>query len=244
MKQRPRRGRLGRRRPRPQSRCAPHYANTDLVLRSTEDLSALCDALAPGLFVLVRMPDEPGFAVFEVPGCRLSPSDEDVLALCGAVEALPGALHALWDRCTQRDFDIGFGSGWRRDGRSRGRRQRVTAAALRRVAALGGTVTITVYRLWDEDDDGRRVSPPVPPTTVRFEGATLDGHHAPVGLAPDEAARSLARAGPGTLVLTYRSGWTSPAGALHTTLSTAVVRLLGDRGIDLRIDVGSTTGPA
>ena len=68
-------------------------------------------------------------------------ADTVLRQLCALVERLPPAARACWDACLQRDFNLGFaGAAGRTPHESR-----VGTDTLARVAALGGTVTITVY---------------------------------------------------------------------------------------------------
>ena len=57
------------------------------------------------------------------------------------IEQLDGAALAVWKACTLRDFNIGYGCGdepW-------GFHQRLSAALLQRIAAVGASVSVTIY---------------------------------------------------------------------------------------------------
>lgn len=120
-------------------RAAPSFLNVDLDL-ATGDPAPLRAGLR-GLFVLR---DEPGHLSFEVDGP--SPSIEATLAaLCAAVEGLGGEARASWDRCTARDFNVGLESGVAGPGGGRAFEGRISAETLARIAALGATLSVTVY---------------------------------------------------------------------------------------------------
>lgn len=123
-----------------------HYLNTDLDLRSDEDLTPLVEPFhAAGLYELTVHKEDPGtcFACFEVE--RTFENDHEpaitIAALLSAIESLQAPLRALWDRCTLREFNIGYDCGaepWAFN-------QHVPSELLGRMAAAGISLRITLY---------------------------------------------------------------------------------------------------
>ena len=131
---------------------SPHFChrNTDLVLQSDADVTGLVAELTTRRlpFVDVSRGDNGRWYVrFEV-DAQL-PEPETVIALMlDAVESLSPPLRAVWDGCSPREFDIGYDCGeepWAFN-------QGLSAGLLRRVAAAGASIRITLYR-WTGDDD-------------------------------------------------------------------------------------------
>lgn len=124
------------------------HRNTDLVLQSDADVTGLVAELTTRRLPCVdvsRGDNGRWYVRFEV-DAQL-PEPETVIALMlDAVESLAPPLRALWDGCSLREFDIGYDCGeepWAFN-------QGLSAGLLRRVAAAGGSIRITLYR-WTGD---------------------------------------------------------------------------------------------
>lgn len=134
------------------ARATPQFShrNTDLVLRSDADLTVLTTELAARglLFVdLTRGDDGRWYAILEIDGQY--PETEAVISLMlDAIESLPAQLRAVWDGCFLREFDIGYDCGeapWAFN-------QGLSAGLLRRIAAAGAALRVTLYPSTDDDD--------------------------------------------------------------------------------------------
>jgi hypothetical protein len=119
------------------------YLNTDLDINSADDLTALAAAFeAAGLFPLhvTRLDNGHWFATFETEQQHHEP-ETNIGAMLSVVESLPTLLRATWDGCTRREFNVGYDCGinpWEFN-------QGISTDLLRRLAAAGGSLRITLY---------------------------------------------------------------------------------------------------
>jgi len=128
------------------------YRNTDLCLISTDDLTELVAAFkAGGVDVLypldkVHMEDGLYYPAFEAEEQYTEP-EPSIAAMLDIIEALPAPLRALWDRCQQREFNMGFDCGdepWSYI-------QTLSPRLLERLAATGACLALTLYPATDDD---------------------------------------------------------------------------------------------
>lgn len=130
------------------------YVTTDLVLFSSEDLTALAAALAArGLDVRdgprridetewYRIAEPQWYWRFQAGGEESHDDPEpEVAALLAAVEALDPPARAAWDGCSRRVFDLGYDCGTR----PFSVRHDLSAGTLARLAAAGGLLRLTLY---------------------------------------------------------------------------------------------------
>jgi hypothetical protein len=132
---------MGKRRVRTEIR----YVNTDLELRSTADLTAFGATLTQrGFFVmqLTQADDGLWWANFELDN-ELNDSEPEVTiaAMLDVLEDLPRRLKRDWKACMLREFDIGYDCGDKPWAFS----QVLSAELLRRIAAIGASIGITLY---------------------------------------------------------------------------------------------------
>jgi hypothetical protein len=119
------------------------YVNTDLDLKSADDLAPLVAAFRAGDVFALHVTlgdDDVWFAVLETETQHDEP-EANIAAMVTVAEALPDELRSAWARCTLREFNIGYDCGthpW-------GFTQALSPELLRRVAALGASVRITLY---------------------------------------------------------------------------------------------------
>ena len=119
------------------------YVNTDLDLKSAEDLAPLVAAFqAADVFALHVTLGDDGvwFAVLETE-TQYDEPEANIAAMVAVAEALPDELRSAWARCTVRELNIGYDCGtypW-------GFTQFLSADLLKRVAAVGASVRITLY---------------------------------------------------------------------------------------------------
>ncbi len=118
------------------------YLNTDLDLTSASDLTELAAAfVAEGMFVLhCRQEGADWHARLETEAQHPAP-EENILAILAIIEGLPDKLREVWSGCTRRDFSIGYDCG----DEPRAVEQSLASDTLRRMAAAGAELTITLY---------------------------------------------------------------------------------------------------
>lgn len=119
------------------------YLNTDLDLTSAGQLTDLAEALkAKALFPLhvTNADDGLWYAKFETEKNYDEP-EKTIKEMITAIETLEEPLRAVWFRCTQREFNIGYDCGtqpWAFE-------QGLTSYLLGRIAALGASLRLTLY---------------------------------------------------------------------------------------------------
>ena len=116
-----------------------HYANVDLVLRASEDLSPLVAAFGKSVMMLNegRMPKNE--AILEVH--HHGGPEAAISAFCDLIDSLSPDARALWKRCNERTFDIGFNAGvepWPF-------RSTIGAETLARASRVGVTLAVSIY---------------------------------------------------------------------------------------------------
>ena len=117
----------------------PVFLNVDLDVESREALGQFVDAL-PSLVVMfsARMRRRHVLSLeLAVPGLSL---DQTLRRFAKMISALSGKPRRLWQRATKRCFNIGFECGDRRAPPFV-----IPSAAVEAIAALGGSLAITLY---------------------------------------------------------------------------------------------------
>lgn len=120
-----------------------HYLNTDLDLRSAEDLTPLATLFTSyGMWQnhLIQEADGNWFAIFEI-GCGGAEPNQTIIRLLDVIEGLPPEYKAIWDGCTVKEFNIGYECGTKPYPLVQGVSREVVA----RMAALGASFCITLY---------------------------------------------------------------------------------------------------
>jgi hypothetical protein len=119
------------------------YLNTDLDLRSATRLGSLAEALeAKGMVVLHCEQQESGdwHARLETDAQHQAP-EQNLQAILAIIEGLPTHLREVWAACTRRDFSVGYDCG----GEPQAVEHGLGNDTLRRIAAAGAGLTITLY---------------------------------------------------------------------------------------------------
>lgn len=119
------------------------YLNTDLDLRSVEELTPLAAVLEScGLWENHLKQEEDGswFAIFEA-GCGGAEADQSISTLLDVIEALVPEHRAMWSRCTVKEFNLGYECGTE----PRPFTQGVSSKVVARIAAVGASMRITIY---------------------------------------------------------------------------------------------------
>jgi len=119
------------------------YLNTDLDLLSKSDLTGLAAAFknkgVRALYV-THARDGLWYARFETDRQHTEP-EANIAKLVTVIELLGKANRATWQSCSKRDFNIGYDCGdepWEFN-------QGLSAELLGRLAAVGGSLRITLY---------------------------------------------------------------------------------------------------
>lgn len=121
-----------------------HYLNTDLDLTCAHDLSPLIAALrGRGLDALPHPTGrrEGKFVVIFETYENFTTPEATLVAMLDAVESLPADMTALWQQCTQRDFNLGFQC----DRQPHACEFAVAPELLQRIANLEARLCLTLY---------------------------------------------------------------------------------------------------
>jgi hypothetical protein len=124
------------------------YLNTDLEIESKSDLSAIVQEFGDDVIVLYHG-ERRGYqhASFEIEsGATSAGADEIINTFCELVENLSKEVREIWEGCCSRVFDIGYEGG----SSPQNFRSEIRASTIQRVAAIGGSIVITIYSLSDE----------------------------------------------------------------------------------------------
>lgn len=119
------------------------YLNTDLDLRSEEDLTPLATLFTScGLWQnhLIQEEDGNWFAIFEAGCCGAEP-EQTITMLLDVIEALAPEYKAIWSRCTVKEFNLGYQCGTE----PRPFTQGVSSEVVARMAAVNASLRITLY---------------------------------------------------------------------------------------------------
>ncbi|MCA8992295.1 MAG: hypothetical protein KDA88_09970 [Planctomycetaceae bacterium] len=124
------------------------YRNTDLDLVCDVDPSPLVTEFdADDLYVHVQAGDDGLFYVMCEGGNESEP-ELNIVRLLAAIDTLSPAGREVWQRCSKREFNIGYGCGdepWSFN-------QGLSNDVLRRMADCGTTFRITLYPHRPESD--------------------------------------------------------------------------------------------
>lgn len=119
------------------------YVTTDLEFDSGSNLSQIVHELGPD--VIVHLNDWVGDVYRVALGIADSETsaDDAVSFYCSLVEKLSDASKSLWNGCTRRVLDIAFESGTEPECQT----YQLSETLVRRVAALGMSIAVTIYRV-------------------------------------------------------------------------------------------------
>lgn len=119
------------------------YLNTDLDLTSADDLTALATAFEvegiPPLH-LTHAADGLWHATFET-SVQFAEPEPNIAAMLTVIESLAQQLRTVWNRCTQREFNIGYDCG----GEPWAFNQGLSAELLGRMGAASTSLRLTLY---------------------------------------------------------------------------------------------------
>ena len=131
------------------------YLNTDLVIDSQEDLQALLDELDDKVIILFHGPFSGTHrAVMELSYDSTAGPEEAVNGFCALIENLSPSAKKVWDTSDKRVMDIGIEAGES----PRPFALEMSSSALRRVAALDGSLMISVYPMPESGELSRTKS--------------------------------------------------------------------------------------
>lgn len=127
---------------RTSAREVSHFLNVDLELASKKDLGPLLVPLAKNVVILAdrkqRGVHRLSLELYEF--SRYRDPNACIARFVQLVRRLPTPARKLWDRATERTFDVGVQAG---SGTTFA--ARLETSTLRRVAEIGGALVITVY---------------------------------------------------------------------------------------------------
>ena len=130
------------------------FLNVDLEITSTRPLGILKKEFGvQGAFILYggRIPAGHLLALesndYSSKGNRIGVG-EKINSLCGMVEKLSPKARMLWESANRRDFDIGVEGV---DGQMSARIS-ISPKSVQQIAAVGGTLSVTVYRPFSSGD--------------------------------------------------------------------------------------------
>ena len=119
------------------------YLNTDLDLVSRDDLTALAIYLQDQKWSALHAgwhSDGTWLGVFEAPHGNQGTPGRTISEMLEVLSALPEPLRKDWRSCSKRDFNIGYETGT-----DRRLEQTLSNDLLKRIAALGASISITIY---------------------------------------------------------------------------------------------------
>ena len=121
------------------------YLNTDLDVESTENISELVKFLKDkGIRPLhfdETIPDEVlEKVIFETDETQHTEPEANIAEMLAAIESLPFSLRSVWDRCTLKEFNVGYDCS-----KKWAFYQSFSAALLRRIVTAGATLGFTYY---------------------------------------------------------------------------------------------------
>ena len=118
-----------------------HLMCVHLDIRSRMNLQPLADAFGKVVHVVYCRRIKGGYEIRMVHSRFREFPEPTIAGLCRAVDKLPRSARTLWNRSSERTFDIGIESG-----RSSGYWFALKPKTLKTVAELGARVVVTVYR--------------------------------------------------------------------------------------------------
>lgn len=151
------------------------FLNIDLELHGHRSLRLLLDALKPSMLLLQQgRGDGPGDARKPAKGHwawleteqSYSTIDTSAGAIVRIIERLPARVRERWEELDRREFCIGL----ERDARHWSPSAGISAANVRRVAAIGCSIRVVVYPM----DDSRRQATPRRRSRRRISREILD----------------------------------------------------------------------
>jgi hypothetical protein len=122
------------------------YLNVDLEIESKSDLSKIVEEFGEDVSILY-CGEMRGYqhASFEIPA-NPAGADETINDFCFLVEQLTKEARKIWEGCCSRVFDVGYESGTS----PQNFRSEIRASTVQRVAAIGASIVITIYPLFDD----------------------------------------------------------------------------------------------
>jgi hypothetical protein len=119
------------------------YVNVDLMLESSISLASIVEAFGAEVLLLHQSDSrEIYLASFET-AHWVGDAESAIDRLCLLAENLPEGVRKTWDSCFTRIFDIGYKSG----DSPQSFRSILHPDTIKRVAALGAGIVVTIYPL-------------------------------------------------------------------------------------------------
>ena len=133
------------------------YLNTDLELAADEPFPRLIEELGCSCHLILPPTDRTPLNCLTAEAAHEQSSDErspsmDITDLVTAINRLSHFARSDFDRCTKRDFNVGFdcGDDW-------ATQTMIDPASVAAIASVGGSLTVTLYP--SRHPDGRLRDP-------------------------------------------------------------------------------------
>ncbi len=133
-----------------------HFINIDLEIKSLKNLQPIIEELGDKVFVLfndkpfqnsdeywlsLEIRDYDTYQNFDDEKQEIGGVDIILSAFCNLLEGLSVNSKKLWERCHQKEFDVGFACG----NTEKSYHTTIKSETLQRIAKLGATIHFTVY---------------------------------------------------------------------------------------------------
>jgi hypothetical protein len=122
---------------------APEFLNLDVVLKSKASFDALVAHLGESVVVLTHHEHERQFMLVLELADQIDDAQSCTQQFLAIIDTLPDTVMSVWKACTSRTFSYGFDSGSDHPALD----TTISADLLRRIAAIGADIEITVYPL-------------------------------------------------------------------------------------------------
>ena len=117
------------------------YLNTDLLIKSEEDLTPLINDLGEEVFVLHNEKIEDHFYAYLEISDNNSEPNEDIEKFCDLIESLKQKHREIWNNAIYRIFDIGYESGDSSENYSTDLRSETVS----RIGNCEASIRVTIY---------------------------------------------------------------------------------------------------
>lgn len=121
----------------------PHFLNVDLEIESKSSLRPLAREFGDQAVIMFSGKIKGRHWLYIETAVYRKQPDATIQALCALIEKLSSTGRRLWDTAQRKTFDIGYET---RLSSELANQFQLRPTTLRRLAALGATLAITIYR--------------------------------------------------------------------------------------------------
>ena len=119
------------------------YLNTDLEIKSKEDIAPILEAFGEKIYVLHQEINKDIHFVCCETNSNLIDANSAAAYFCTLVEDLPNNVREIWNKCDTRILDMGYQSGMLPNSY----KSELEATTVKRMAELGISIVVTIYSL-------------------------------------------------------------------------------------------------